>query len=629
MAINRYDNLPEEEYIPVSAPIPLQYLDKLGQTAMTQRDDADKLLGDVNALASGLKYAPGHAEYTQRTTAPYLEEMDDLATRISNGEVTPVEAKRNLYGLKNRFIGDPNVKKIAQSREYYEKNMAPTMSAPGAQGAIYNNPDIMDAQGNFIPNELEYSQLNATYRNDYSSRINEEFDRVVERILPSYGADAYIDTIEDPGTGQKVPVIVQPSRNGQVTRLDQTDFVGAMHGLGNTIFQGGGEWEYLRQFAGGDRANIDQILSDHAQKYFFTQTVAPQAGSVGQLSGSDGEEEDELEYHSITNTPYFEFADMSEDFDTALDVLGVHLDGDLPASTTIVDPPGLLSSLILGLTSEGIEDASTKIAQDWQKAYKNALSPTQKKLVEHVKGIIIEASPDGAFVGEEGEKKLTKDALTYMKENSVFTQSNGVAIAKATPALKRHNEQLFPMVNGKVTLGAGAFGFYINPENGDVFPATGAESFSEHMGDEDITYLQYVGDVTKGSYLTGGYPADMIVSTNASGKQSHFYRLHNSVDLQDPDAHFGAFVDTYQNLKESSTGLINYGLIGPDKVGVAFVTDKEGNINISYDTKNASGGYDSHTMISKPGQDELNMILALYEELYPTQKSRTKGFLGK
>ncbi len=197
----------------------------LGRDALARQDKQEEEIDKNSAIFNSLNPAPGHEPYAQRIGAKYKGASEEALNYLDKGEID--KANRILKRSKYEFINDPDVKKIMNSRDAYDKKWSAIMNDSKNQGAIYNMPGVLDDKGKFMPNEQLYDNLDYIAPTAYLGRINEYLKEVPVKKQMVKGT-GYVRTDK-----QGNRFFDQPS--GYIERRDQNEYNPAIQGLTRTM----------------------------------------------------------------------------------------------------------------------------------------------------------------------------------------------------------------------------------------------------------------------------------------------------------------------------------------------------------------------------------------------------------
>lgn len=184
MAFSIYDKLPK-------SPLPTSPFDFLAKLAEGHKQDLDKLderIANTQGLFAKLVPAKGHEGMTKRVSDKYNQQLTNLIDKYGNNPLSR-EFSRELTSLATTFTQDSEVRKIVDSRDFYEKN-AGAIEQEKFKGAIVNAPGILDDNGDYSENENLYSwdSFNLTPFGDSGGSIRTIYNILRDNKMRTSGA---------------------------------------------------------------------------------------------------------------------------------------------------------------------------------------------------------------------------------------------------------------------------------------------------------------------------------------------------------------------------------------------------------------------------------------------------------
>jgi hypothetical protein len=192
---NRFTRLAPQEYISQYIPTNFDDIFKAGAYKEKAYDEGEEQAAKLSGLAASLNPAPGHEGLASRVAGGYNESLSNLVDQYK--DYGDPEFKRQLRRQVYKFAADPEVKKVINSREYYEKNIAPNLPELQAKGAYFTSPYMeKGTKAQFKPNELLYSGFDYAI-GDPKAEIDKDLNEVATQVKAdptSFGAFIYKDS---------------------------------------------------------------------------------------------------------------------------------------------------------------------------------------------------------------------------------------------------------------------------------------------------------------------------------------------------------------------------------------------------------------------------------------------------
>lgn len=184
MAFSIYDKLPKSP-LPTS---PFEFLAKLAEGHKQDLDKLDERIANTQGLFAKLVPAKGHEGMTARVSDKYNQQLTNLMDKYGNNPLSR-EFSRELTSLVTTFTQDSEVRKIVDSRDFYEKN-AGVIEQEKFKGAIVNAPGILDDNGDYSENENLYSwdSFNLTPFGDSGGSIRTIYNILRDNKMRTSGA---------------------------------------------------------------------------------------------------------------------------------------------------------------------------------------------------------------------------------------------------------------------------------------------------------------------------------------------------------------------------------------------------------------------------------------------------------
>lgn len=151
MPFSIYDKLPTSP-LPTS---PFEFLAKLAEGHKQDLDKLDERIGITEGLFAKLVPAKGHEGFAKRVSDKWNQGLNNLIDKYGNNPLSR-EFSRELTSYATSFQNDPEVQKIIESKNFFDKN-AGGFEQERYKGAIINAPGILDVNGDYAQNENLYS----------------------------------------------------------------------------------------------------------------------------------------------------------------------------------------------------------------------------------------------------------------------------------------------------------------------------------------------------------------------------------------------------------------------------------------------------------------------------------------
>lgn len=189
MPFSIYDKLP-------ASPLPTSPFEFLAKLAEGQKQDLDKLderIANTQGLFAKLVPAKGHEGMTARVSDKYNQQLTNLMDKYGNNPLSR-EFSRELTSLATTFAQDSEVRKIVDSRDFYEKN-AGVIEQEKFKGSLVNAPGILDDKGDYSENETLYSwdSFNVTPFGDSGASIRTIYNILRDNKMRESGITPKMD----------------------------------------------------------------------------------------------------------------------------------------------------------------------------------------------------------------------------------------------------------------------------------------------------------------------------------------------------------------------------------------------------------------------------------------------------
>lgn len=259
MGINRYD-----EYVPFKYPI--EALLASGKIHEDRIDKGNDAFDKYSALLNTINPMPGHEDYAKTVIDKYHNQAKELVdSGIKPDDPRFLQKTRQMvYGLQ----ADPDVRKIQNSRKYYDEIIAKALPEVRAKSGIVNMPGFFDKQGMPIQNTGNANNF-GYFVGDYVGEVDDELSKVaaqVEKNPTHYGAK--------PDPNMPGMYVVQEdgvTRNWRDSNTFKNTIMSGIHDWANRPQATPARQRYFAEF-GDDPAKLFDLYNDRATKYMFDNT---------------------------------------------------------------------------------------------------------------------------------------------------------------------------------------------------------------------------------------------------------------------------------------------------------------------------------------------------------------------
>lgn len=164
-------------------PIPFEYFNLLAKQKEQKAEKeenklnlVDEAVGKFKGNLAALQAAPGHEGLAKKVEEEYKSNLMNWQLKYQN-DFTSRQARLDLINLNTAFASDQRVKDIVESKNFYTQ-YGPKIWDEQSKGSLIVAPNIMDDQGNFLPNSLPYNTSTIQFRpqGDYNKAYQEQIN---------------------------------------------------------------------------------------------------------------------------------------------------------------------------------------------------------------------------------------------------------------------------------------------------------------------------------------------------------------------------------------------------------------------------------------------------------------------
>ncbi len=286
------------DYVPYNTKLPLQEMVAMGEIARKRQEQGDKEADELASIFPNLIPAEGHEGLKQKVQRKYAPKMQSVLQM----DPASYEAQREMRALKHTIYQDPDISKLVQSKQAYDKGWLPVMNDPRNQGAIYTTPGVFQ-DNKIIQNEVPYGQLSYVPKADFEKPILDAL-RLVEHEITG-GESWRLRGVRDEATGQIVPGFL--GKDGNVHKIkDQDTFKNAVAGLSNSIYREAPEYAtYMKAKVGSSLEDITAHVEDLSKVLYSQQHTYSQ--DVQQLKEEGAGKDEKYGYNAPVYTSYGQY----------------------------------------------------------------------------------------------------------------------------------------------------------------------------------------------------------------------------------------------------------------------------------------------------------------------------------